>query len=69
MIMIRHQNAGKIYNLLTANKYFENMAEVKYFGTVANKNCIYKETERITFGECFLPFHSEFCLPVLSLKT
>jgi hypothetical protein len=37
MLLSRHQNAGQTYNLNTTNRYFENMAEIKYFGTTVSK--------------------------------
>jgi len=44
ILMSRHQNAGENYNLLMANKFFENVSMVKYFGTtVVNQNFIYGE--------------------------
>jgi hypothetical protein len=36
MFMSRHQNAGQIINK-TANKSSENMAAVKYLGTILSK--------------------------------
>jgi hypothetical protein len=40
MVVSRHQNLGQNYNLLTANKSFENVTKFKYLGkTVSHQNC------------------------------
>jgi hypothetical protein len=44
MLMSRHQNARKTHNINTANRSFENVAKLKYFGTtVTNQNFILDE--------------------------
>ena len=37
--MSHQKNAGQIYNMKVANKFFENVLKVKYFVTIlTNKN-------------------------------
>jgi hypothetical protein len=39
MLLSRHQNAGQTHDIMIRNKYFENMAQLKYLGTtVTNQN-------------------------------
>jgi hypothetical protein len=40
MLLSRHQNAGQNHDIKIANRYFENVAQLKYFGTT-EKNVIF----------------------------
>jgi hypothetical protein len=47
MLLSRHQNAGKIHGIKTANRSFDNEAQFKYLGTaVTNQNSIQEEIKR-----------------------
>jgi hypothetical protein len=47
MLLSRHQNVGKNYNIKIANRAFENVAQFKYLGsTVTNQNLIQDEIKR-----------------------
>jgi hypothetical protein len=44
MMLSCHQNAGQNHDTKRANKFFENVAQFKYFGiTVTNLNLIQEE--------------------------
>jgi hypothetical protein len=41
MLLPRHQNAGQNYDIKVANRYFENVVKLRYFGTtITNQNLI-----------------------------
>jgi hypothetical protein len=45
--MSRHQNAGQYHNMKTANRFFENVAQLKYLGiTITNQNLIREAMKR-----------------------
>jgi hypothetical protein len=47
MLLYRHQNTGKSYGIKIANISFEDVAQLKYFGTtVTNQNFIQEEIKR-----------------------
>jgi hypothetical protein len=44
MLLARHQNVGKNHDMKIANRCFENVAQLRYFGTaVTNQNLIHEE--------------------------
>jgi hypothetical protein len=46
MVVSIYQNVGEKYNLVIANKSFENVAKFKYlWKAVTNQNCIREEIE------------------------
>jgi hypothetical protein len=47
MLLSHHQNAGQNHGIKTANRSFENVAELKYFGmTVTRQNVIQEDIKR-----------------------
>jgi hypothetical protein len=51
MLLSHHQNAGQNYDINTANRSFENVAQFKYFGkTLTNTNLIQEESMRVDSG-------------------
>jgi hypothetical protein len=47
MLLSRHQNAGQNHDIKIANRYFKNVAQLKYFGTTVTKqNLIHEEIKR-----------------------
>jgi hypothetical protein len=38
MLLSRHQNAGQNHGIKTANRSFENVVQLKYFGGKSNKS-------------------------------
>jgi hypothetical protein len=47
MLLSRHQNVSKYRDIKIANRSFENVSQLKYFGTtVTNKNLIQEEIKK-----------------------
>jgi hypothetical protein len=47
VLLSRHQYAGQNCDMKIANRYFENMAQVRYLGTtIINQNLIHEENKR-----------------------
>jgi hypothetical protein len=47
MLLSRHQNSGQNHDIKTANRSFENVAQLKHLGTkVTNQNLIQEEIRR-----------------------
>jgi hypothetical protein len=68
-VMSCHQNAGQNYNLLSANKSFEKMAEFKYLGmAITNQNCTHKKIKsRLNYGNaCYHSVQNLSSLHLLS---
>jgi ribosomal protein S2 len=51
MLLSRHKNAGKNYDIKIANRCFENVTRFRYLGTtVTNQNLIQDEIKEFEFG-------------------
>jgi hypothetical protein len=66
----RHQNAGQNHNFLMHNKFFENVAKLKFVETkVTNENCIQEEIKsKLNLGNACFHSLQNFCLPVSFLR-
>jgi hypothetical protein len=68
-----HQNIGQNYNLLIANKFSENVAQFKHFGTtLTNQNYICKEIKSTLIIEnaCYRTLQNvSSCLLFITIKT
>jgi hypothetical protein len=69
MILSRHQNAGQIHELPTADKSYEYVTKLKFLGTTAtNKNRIHEEIKsRLNSGNAlsYIKVHKIIILPVI----
>jgi hypothetical protein len=43
MLMSYYQKAGRKHGIMIANRFFENVAEFKYLGTLTDQNCVREE--------------------------
>jgi len=68
MVMSCHQNAGQNHNLLTAYKFFQNVAQLKCLKTTGTNQKLHsrRNWEWIRFGWRLLPFNSGSCLVLYS---
>jgi hypothetical protein len=69
MVTFHHQYAEQNHNLLIANKSSENVAKLKYFGTIlTNRSCSYKEIKsKLNSGNaCNHPVQNILSLHLLS---
>jgi hypothetical protein len=69
MLLSRHQNPRKYYNIKIANRSFENVAAYKYLGmTVTNQNLIEDEMKRrLNLGNaCYRSVHNLLSSRLLS---
>jgi hypothetical protein len=48
MLLSRHQNTGQNHDIKIGNKYFENLAQFRYLGTmITNRNLVQEEITSI----------------------
>jgi hypothetical protein len=46
MLFSRHQNAGQNHDIKIATRSFENVAQLKYFGTIVTNQNLIREIKR-----------------------
>jgi hypothetical protein len=71
MIMFRHLNSGKNYNIKIANESFENVAKFRYLGTaLTNQNDIHDEIKnRLNSGSaCYYSVQNILSSRLISKK-
>jgi len=63
MFINHHGNAGRSLDIMIPNKFFENVAKLRYFGTiVTNQNCIHEEI-RTVGNACYHSVQNFFVFP------
>jgi hypothetical protein len=67
--MSRHQSSGQIHDIKIGNRYFENVAQFRYFGTtLTSQNVIQMEIKRILISgsSCYHLVQNLSIYPLLS---
>jgi hypothetical protein len=69
MLLSRHQNAGKSHDIKIADRFFENMAQIKYLGTTVTNQNRFRRKLRDEIGVMLATIQSRnFCLLVCCIK-
>jgi ribosomal protein S2 len=70
MLLSCHKNAGQNHDIKIATRCFENVAQLRYFGTtVTNQNLIQEEIKkRLNSGKACYHSDQNFCLLVCCQK-
>jgi hypothetical protein len=58
MLLSRHQNAGQNRDILTANRSYENMAQLRYLGTKATNQNLFQEVIKRRLNSGNACYHS-----------
>jgi L-lysine 2,3-aminomutase len=71
MLLSPHQNTGQNHDTEIANRFFENVAQFRYFGTTVTNQSLIKEEIKRTLNRVMLATiqSRSICLLVCCLKT